>query len=129
DFGSPTQNEVAGDATGFGARRWWNVGVLDLLPIFWIERLGKAEHRLAREVVELHELVGERILIRRVMGHAVAGFPPFVARHALRAVVEWRPRQPKALGDDFGLHEIDRIGGYHQDGQDVAVAEEAPVDG
>src|SRR5262249_33973074 len=123
------QDEVAGSPTGFGARWWRDVGVLDLFPVLWIERLAIAEHGLSREVIEIHELIGKRILIRRVMGNAVAWFPPFVGRHALRAVVERRSRQPKALRDDFRLYEVHRIGRYHKDGQEVAVAEEAPVDG
>src|SRR5438067_3053988 len=125
----PPQDEVAGGPTGFGARRWRDVGVLDLFSVLRIERLAIAEHGRSRKVIEIHELIGERILIRRVMGDARAGCAAFVGRHALRAVVEWRSRQPKALRDDFRLDEVDRIGHHHKDGQDVAVAEEAPVDG
>src|SRR5262249_19511139 len=97
----PPQDEVAGSPTGFGARWWRDVGVLDLFPVLGIERLAITEHSLSRKVIEVHELIGERILIRRVMGDAVAGFPPFVGCHALRAVVERRSRQPKAFRYDF----------------------------
>src|SRR5438105_15517651 len=94
----PPQDEVAGSPTGFGARWWRDVGVLDLFPVLRIERLAIAEHGLSWKVVELHKLVDERILIGREVGDAVAWFVPFVGRHALREVVERRSRQPKALG-------------------------------
>src|SRR5215468_2836807 len=125
----PPQDEVSRSPAGFRARWWRDIAVLDLFPVLRIERLAIAEYGLSRKVIEIHELISERILIRRVMGDAVAWFPPFVGSHALRAVVERRSRQPKALRDDFRLYEVHRIGRHHKDGQDVAVAEEAPVDG
>src|SRR5262249_3121555 len=51
----PPQDEVAGSPTGFGARWWRDVGLLDLFPVLRIERLAIAEHSLSRKVIEIHE--------------------------------------------------------------------------
>src|SRR5947207_14683015 len=91
------QDKVAGLPAGLGARWRSDVGVFDLFPVLRIQGLAIAEHGLWRKVIELHELVDKRILIRQVVRHAGARFKAFVARDAPGTVVQRSARQAKAL--------------------------------
>src|SRR4030095_13789723 len=96
-FPSRSKHEVPRDPTGLRARRRRNVGVFDLLAVFGIKSFAMTEHGLRRKVIELDELVDEGILVRRVMGYALAVLPPFVGCDACGSVVEGVSRNPKAL--------------------------------
>src|SRR5262245_43237732 len=61
-------DEVAGHAAIGGAWWRWHVRVLDPLAVLRIQRVAIPEHRLARQVVQLHELVEKRVLVWRKVG-------------------------------------------------------------